>query len=80
MPAKPVQISMDTELLRSVDRDPEVRLRGRSAVISSAVRMYLAAKDRQQLEARLASAYGGQADVMLEEVRGLVVGQAWPTD
>lgn len=72
MPVKPVQISMDTELLSCVDQDPEVRRRGRSAVIDSAVRMYLAAKERQQLEACLATAYGGQADAMLDEVRSLL--------
>lgn len=37
MSAKPVQISVETELLERIDRDPEARAKGRSAFIRSAV-------------------------------------------
>jgi len=40
-PVRPVQISMDAALLRRIDADPEVRQRGRSAFIRSAIEMYL---------------------------------------
>ena len=78
MPAIPVQISIDSELLRQIDADPEVREKGRSAFVRAAVRLYLAAKERRELEARIASAYDGEADAMLEEVAELIGVQEWP--
>jgi metal-responsive CopG/Arc/MetJ family transcriptional regulator len=80
MPAKPVQVSIDTELLTRIDRDPETRERGRSAFIRSAVELYLVAKGRHELESRLAQAYEGQADAMLEEVVELLGHQSWPSE
>jgi metal-responsive CopG/Arc/MetJ family transcriptional regulator len=70
MSAKPVQISVETELLERIDRDPEARAKGRSAFIRSAV----ATKERREIEERLARAYGGQDDAMLEEVVELLSG------
>jgi metal-responsive CopG/Arc/MetJ family transcriptional regulator len=80
MAAKPVQISMDTELLRRIDEDPEARTRGRSAFVRSAVRLYLTAKERQAIEAQLTQAYSGEAEAMLDEVVDLLGAQAWPDD
>lgn len=80
MSVKPVQISVETELLERIDRDPEARAKGRSAFIRSAVEIYLAAKERREIEERLARAYGGQDDAMLEEVVELLSGQAWPSE
>ena len=78
MAAKAVQISMDTDLLRRIDRDPEVRKRGRSAFVRSAVELYLKAKRRRDVEQVIARAYEGQADAMLEEIVDLIGDQAWP--
>ena len=78
MPARPVQVSMDTELLRRIDADPEVRQRGRSMFIRSAVEMYLRAKRRQEIDARIASAYAERADELLEEVVDLTGARQWP--
>ena len=78
MSARPVQVSMDTELLRRIDADPEVRERGRSVFIRSAVEMYLRAKRRREIDARIASAYAERADDLLEEVADLMGGQEWP--
>ena len=69
---------MDTELLRRIDADPEVRQRGRSMFIRSAVEMYLHAKRRQEIDARIASAYAERADELLEEVVDLTGAQEWP--
>lgn len=80
MPAKPVQISMDIDLLRRVDSQPEVRERGRSAFIRSAVELYLRARERREVEESLAQAYRGQADSMLAEIEDLLGDQAWPSD
>jgi metal-responsive CopG/Arc/MetJ family transcriptional regulator len=80
MPAKPIQISIETELLSRIDRDPEALARGRSAFIRSAVELYLAAKDGARVESRLIQAYVGQADAMLEEVEDLLSRPSWPSE
>ena len=76
MATKPVQISMDAELLRRIDEDPEAQKAGRSVFIRSAVRLYLMAKERQAIEVQLAQAYAGEADAMLDEVVDLLGAQA----
>lgn len=80
MPAKPVQVSIDTELLRRIDRDPETRKKGRSAFIRSAVEMYLAAKRRQEIDSQLTDAYDGQANAVLDEIAELLDRQSWPSE
>ncbi len=79
MTVRPVQISMDNDLLGRIDSDPETRDKGRSAFIRSAVRLYLKAKERREVETRLANAYSGEADALLAEVEALMGGQSWPT-
>lgn len=77
MPAKPIQISIDTDLLRRIDADPEAKQKGRSALVRAAVEVYLTAKERREREARIARAYSGQADAMLDEVADLIRAQEW---
>jgi predicted transcriptional regulator len=77
MTAKPVQISLDTDLLDRVDADPEVREKGRSAFIRAAIQLYLEAKRRQEIDLRLATAYGGDADALLGEIETLMGSQSW---
>ena len=79
MAAKPVQISIDSELLERVDRDPEARAGGRSAFIRSAIELYLNAKRHRAVDERLANAYTDQAAVMADEVAELLDRQAWPS-
>lgn len=78
--AKPVQISMDEELLERIDRDPEVQARGRSAFVRSAVELYLAAKARHRIDEQLVAAYAGRADELLSEIAELLPAQEWPSD
>ena len=78
MPAKPVQISMDTDLLRRIDADPEVREKGRSAFVREAVALYLDVKERRTLEERLQRASEGHAAALLDEVAEIVGVQEWP--
>lgn len=80
MPAKPVQISMDTSLLRRIDADPEVREKGRSAFVRSAVELYLTAKERKEIDAQIERGYAGQAEAVLAEIEDLIGAQAWPDD
>jgi predicted transcriptional regulator len=80
MAAQSLQISLDSDLLRRIDADPEAREAGRSAFIHSAIQLYLAAKERRAIDEGLERAYTGQADVLLDEVSDLLCSQAWPTD
>jgi metal-responsive CopG/Arc/MetJ family transcriptional regulator len=80
MAAKAVQISLDTELLKRLDRDPEVRRVGRSAFVRSAIDLYLQAKARRNADDAIRRAYGRHADDMLADIEGLMEAQAWPKD
>jgi metal-responsive CopG/Arc/MetJ family transcriptional regulator len=80
MSAKPVQISVDTDLLDRIDRDPEVQERGRSAFIRSAVELYLAAKRRRAIDEQISRAYEGHADSLHDEIADLMGDQAWPKE
>jgi metal-responsive CopG/Arc/MetJ family transcriptional regulator len=78
MATRPLQISMDPELLSLIDKEPEVQAQGRSAFIRKAIRLYLDAKRRREIDQQLIEAFAGQADAMLEEVEDLITLQAWP--
>ena len=78
MASRPVQISIDNELLRRLDADPDARQQGRSAFVRAALRFYLEAKQRRELEARLQRAYQGRADELLGEVADMIADQEWP--
>ncbi len=78
MAAKPVQISIDEDLLRRIDRDSEARRVGRSAFIRKALSTYLHAKERRDVDEAIRHAYEGQADDLLEEVQDLMGAQEWP--
>ena len=80
MPIKPVQISIDTALLERIDADPEARSRGRSAFVRSAIERYLSAKERRQIEARIAAAYRGTAEASLAEIADVMDVQSWPDE
>ena len=80
MSARPIQISLDSDLLGQIDSDPEALEKGRSAFIRSAVQLYLKAKERREIEVRLTQAYGREADDLLKEVDALMGRQSWPND
>lgn len=80
MPARPVQISLDSDLLERIDADPETRAKGRSAFVRAAVQDYLAAKARREVDARIRAAYRQQADALMAETTDLLGRQAWPDD
>lgn len=80
MAAKPVQISLDEDLLARLDADPEVRRHGRSAFVRAAIERYLAAKRRRDIDAQLAKGYRGHADAALAEIRDFIEAQEWPDD
>ncbi len=78
MASRPVQVSIDEELLRKVDRDPEAKRDGRSAFVRSALWLYLEAKRRRAVDDRIREAYRGEAAELLGEVEDLLDSQSWP--
>ena len=69
---------MDAELLRRIDADPEVRERGRSVFIRSAIEMYLRARQRREIDEQIRNAYAGNADELLAEISDLAGAREWP--
>ena len=65
---------------RSCCADPDARQRGRSAFVRTALRFYLEAKQRRELEAQLGRAYQGRADDLLGEVADMITDQPWPAN
>ena len=78
MAARPVQISLDADLLRRIDRDSEARQKGRSAFVRSAVLSYLEAKRRKGIDEQIRKAFRGKADDLSVEIEDLLGSQAWP--
>jgi len=78
MPAKPVQISLDRELLARIDRDPQTKKQGRSAFIRDAVELYLATKRRRQVDRNIVAAYGSKSRDLLDDVEPWIEEQVWP--
>ena len=78
MPAKPVQISLDRDLLARIDRDPQTKKQGRSAFIRDAVELYLATKRRRQIDGEIAAAYGGKSGGLLDDFEPWIEERVWP--
>ena len=71
---------MDAEFLRRIDADPEVRERGRSAFIRSAIEMYLRGRQSREIDEQFRKAYAEHAGEMLAEISDLMDAQAWPPE
>jgi metal-responsive CopG/Arc/MetJ family transcriptional regulator len=78
MPSQPVQVSIEKALLKRIDSDPETKKRGRSAFIRSAVELYLAAKQRREVDRAIQRAYSAKGNELLEEIEELIEVQEWP--
>lgn len=55
---KAVQVTLDETMLRRLDRDPEVKRRGRSALIRKAVDEYLQRRSREAIRSAYKRGYG----------------------
>ena len=76
---KAIQITMDERLLEALDRDPEVRKDGRSAVIRRATFDYLRQRRRQAIADQYQQAYGSGARLGADFEGWESEGQ-WPTE
>jgi len=55
---KAIQVSFDEKLLRELDRDPEVRKAGRSAVLRRAAAEYLLRRREERIDEAYRRGYG----------------------
>ena len=76
---KAIQVTFDETLLERLDRDPEVRERGRSAVLREAAAAYLVRKEAEVISDRYRAGYGG-GGALDAELDGWAGEGAWPQD
>ncbi len=76
---KAIQITFDEELLERLDGPPEVRDKGRSAVLRDAAAAYLAAQEARDISRRYQSGYGAAPEDD-EEMEGWADEGTWPED
>lgn len=73
---KAIQITIDEALLRSLDRDPEVKKEGRSSVFRKAVRAWLQQRRRASIADAYRKGYAGPTD----DLDGWAGQGAWPEE
>lgn len=78
MAAQSVQISLPDDLLKEIDRRPETRERGRSAIIQEALRLYLEQVRKEGIDRAYKRAYEGRARELSGEFGPLIRRQRWP--
>ena len=76
---KAIQITVDDRLLATLDRDPEVKRSGRSAVFRRAVEAYLLARRRQRVDNAYRRAYAKDRGLG-PEWEGWAKEGAWPVE
>ena len=76
---KAIQVSIDDELLRRLDADPDVQRDGRSAVLRRAVAAYLRERRDQRISDAYRRGYGDSRGIG-PEFDGWEEQGAWPED
>jgi metal-responsive CopG/Arc/MetJ family transcriptional regulator len=76
---KAIQITVDDRLLARLDRDPEVRRSGRSAVFRRAVEAYLRDRRKKDIAAAYRQAYGTERGLGAEW-EGWTEEGVWPEE
>lgn len=74
-----VQFTIEEDLLRAIDRDPETKRIGRSAFLRRAAREYLANRRREAVRDAYRRGYG-EYPVGADEFGPLIEGQSWPDE
>lgn len=76
---KAIQVTFDEALLERLDRHPEVRERGRSAVLREATVEYLKRQDAEEIARRYRAGYCDNT-ALDDEFEGWVAEGAWPQE
>ena len=76
---KAIQVTFDEALLKRLDRHPEVRERGRSAVLREATVEYLKRQDAEEIARRYRAGYCDNT-ALDDEFEGWVAEGAWPQE
>ena len=63
---KPIQVTLDEDLLARLDADEEVRREGRSAVLRRAAEEYLRKRRKRAIADQYANAYGAKPSLGAE--------------
>lgn len=77
---KAIQITIDRDLLEDLDRNPKVRIDGRSAVIRQAVQEYLARAKAASIAKQYAAGYSVTKGLTDEEIAWWVDEGAWSNE
>jgi metal-responsive CopG/Arc/MetJ family transcriptional regulator len=73
---KAIQVTIDEELLRTLDRDPLVRREGRSAVFRTVLREWLKRRRRAAIGEAYRKGYAGDA----ADLEGWAGAGTWPEE
>jgi metal-responsive CopG/Arc/MetJ family transcriptional regulator len=76
---KVVQFTIDEHLLRQLDRDPDVKKHGRSALLRRAIKEFLARRGDEKIAEGYRRAYG-KNPLTRDEVEAFDTGAAWPEE
>jgi metal-responsive CopG/Arc/MetJ family transcriptional regulator len=76
---KPVQVLLDEPLLEALDRSPEVKADGRSAVVRRVLDDWLAARKEARIDAASRRGYGKEPGVG-KDWQGWEEQGAWPDE
>jgi metal-responsive CopG/Arc/MetJ family transcriptional regulator len=77
---KAVQIMFDEDLLAELDQTPDVREKGRSAVLRQLTSDFLRQHHEHQIDAQYERAYAGVKDPLGEEFVGWEEEGIWPPE
>lgn len=79
---RPVQVSLDTSLVRKIDADSESRRDGRSAYITNAILLYMRAKREKLIDDQLVAALSatGVPEGMSREAAPFIASQDFGPD
>ncbi len=72
-----IQITIDDALLKQLDRTPDAKKAGRSAIIREALSAWLKQRRRAEIREEYRRAYGAQK---IDEAAGWAEELAWPED
>lgn len=77
---KAVQVMFDEELLAELDETPDVRKKGRSAVLRELISDFLRRRRSRDIDAQYERAYAGVEDPLGKDFEGWEKEGVWPPE